>query len=122
MNSNDMTTRRDFLHNGLTLVGAATTVPAFLTRTAETIAADPKTKSGKGDHPVLVIVQMAGGNDGLNTIIPFRNDLYYKNRPDLAIAKSDALTLTDELGLHPAAEGFKTLFDEGLLSIVQGIG
>jgi uncharacterized protein (DUF1501 family) len=122
MNPNDLTTRRDFLNNGLTLVGAAATVPAFLTRTAETMAADPGSKSGKGDHPILVVVQMAGGNDGLNTIVPVRNDLYYKNRPNLAIAKDDTLPLTDELGLNPAAEGFKALYDEGLLSIVQGIG
>ena len=120
-------TRRAFLHRGLTLVGAATTVPAFLERTAWALD-DPhdapltKSKPGVPSERVLVVVQLAGGNDGLNTIIPFTNDNYYRLRPRLSLAKDDVLRLNDELGLHTAAEGLKELYDEGLLSVVQAVG
>jgi uncharacterized protein (DUF1501 family) len=114
-----ITTRREFLHRGLTLVGVSTTVPAFLERSAMLLAGEAQPAD---EHRVLVVVQLAGGNDGLNTVIPFRNDAYYKARPQLAIARKEALALNDDFGLHPAAKGLKHLYDEGLLSIVHGVG
>lgn len=71
---------------------------------------------------ILVVVQLSGGNDGLNTIIPYRNDLYYKARPQIAIKRENALSLTDEVGLNPSFTGLKGLFDEGNLSILNGVG
>ncbi|HXB45424.1 MAG TPA: DUF1501 domain-containing protein, partial [Puia sp.] len=62
------------------------------------------------------------GNDGLNTVIPVRNDIYYKSRPKLGIEKSKALALTDEVGLHPALGGFKEMFDDGSLGIISSVG
>lgn len=71
---------------------------------------------------ILVLVQMAGGNDGLNTVVPISNDAYYRARPALAIGQGSALKLNDELGLHPAMTGFRDLWDAGRLAIVEGVG
>jgi uncharacterized protein (DUF1501 family) len=73
-------------------------------------------------NKVVVVVQFSGGNDGLNTVIPVRNDIYYRERPRLAIAKDKALSLTDEVGLNPALSAFKGLYDEGSLGILNGVG
>lgn len=70
----------------------------------------------------LVIVQLSGGNDGLNTVIPYRNDIYYKARPKLGIKQQHALPLTDELGIHPALKGLKSLYDNGALSVLNQVG
>ena len=73
-------------------------------------------------NKVVVILQLSGGNDGLNTVIPVRNDLYYKARPRLGITKDKALSLTDEVGLNPALTAFKELYDDGSLSIINSVG
>lgn len=120
-------TRRAFMGRGLALVSAGATVPAFLDRTAWAMS-DPldakllKSIPGIPDDRVLVVVQLAGGNDGLNTVIPYRNDRYYEARPRLAIKKDEGLKINDELALHPSADGLKHLYDDGLLGIVQGVG
>jgi len=69
-----------------------------------------------------VVLQLSGGNDGLNTVIPVTNDLYYKARPKLGITKDKALLLTDEVGLNPALTGFKGLYDDGSLGILNSVG
>ena len=73
-------------------------------------------------NKVLVVLQLSGGNDGLNTVIPVRNDIYYKSRPKLGIQKDSALMVTDEVGLNPALTAFKGLYDEGSLGIMNGVG
>ena len=73
-------------------------------------------------NKVVVILQLSGGNDGLNTVIPVRNDLYYKARPKLGIVKDKALSVTDEVALHPALTGFKELYDDGSLAILNNVG
>lgn len=121
-------TRRQFLKGGLTLISAGATVPLFLDRTAWAIGGDPKDmplvkhNPGGANGRILVVLQLAGGNDGLNTVIPFENDLYYKARPRIGIAKKDVLRLSDQIGLNPGATGLKSLYDDGLLSVVQGVG
>ncbi|MBU3678482.1 MAG: DUF1501 domain-containing protein [Candidatus Kapabacteria bacterium] len=70
---------------------------------------------------VLVLIQMAGGNDGLNTVVPHSDPLYYERRPTIAIPKSKTLRINDTLGWHPAMTGFRSLYDEGKLAIVQGV-
>ena len=70
----------------------------------------------------MVVLQFSGGNDGLNTVIPIRNDIYYKSRPKLGIQREQALLLTDEAGLNPALPCFKELFDEGSLGIMNNVG
>jgi uncharacterized protein (DUF1501 family) len=73
-------------------------------------------------NKVLVVIQLSGGNDGLNTVIPYRNDVYYKLRPSLAIERDKALSLTDEIGLHPALTGLKGLYDDGAMGILNNVG
>lgn len=117
------TTRRDFLSRGFTILSAAGTLPIFLGQTARAIAGpEPDGKKKSAPERILVVVQLSGGNDGLNTVVPIEADDYYKARPRIAIAKKDALKLKDGLGLHPSASGLKELFDEGRMAIVQGVG
>ncbi|RJP39065.1 MAG: DUF1501 domain-containing protein [Phycisphaerales bacterium] len=120
-------TRREFVHHGLGLLGLGATAPAFLTRTVFALD-DPRDRPlvssppGRPDDHVLVVLQLAGGNDGLNTVVPHRNDDYYRARPRLSIDRRDVLRLNDELGFHPSADGLKRLYDDGLLAVVQGVG
>lgn len=111
-------TRREFLQTslaGATLAATGLSLPRFLSRTA--LAAS----RGAGER-VLVVVQLSGGNDGLNTVVPYRDDLYQRARPTLRVAEDRALKLDDHLGLHPDMPGFKRLFDDGLLSVVTNVG
>ncbi len=73
-------------------------------------------------NKVVVVLQLSGGNDGLNTVIPVHNDIYLKTRPQLGIQKEKSLVLTDETGLHPALQGFKELYDDGSLGILNSVG
>lgn len=75
-----------------------------------------------GKEPVLVVVQLSGGNDFMNTIIPYTNSIYYDSRPTLKVAEEQMLPLNDTLAFHPHTEGLKELYDEGIVAIVQGIG
>lgn len=106
--------RKEFIQIG-SLATASLLVPKFLK------AFESKSMVLPGNK-VVVILQLSGGNDGLNTVIPFRNDLYYKARPKLGIAKDKALALTDEVGLNPALKGLKELYDDGSLSILNNVG
>jgi uncharacterized protein (DUF1501 family) len=106
--------RKDFLQIG-SLATASVLMPRFLK------AFESGTPVPAGNK-VVVIIQLSGGNDGLNTIIPFRNDLYYRSRPRLGIQLKDALRLTDEAGLHPSLQVFKELYDEGSLGIINSVG
>jgi len=111
--------RRDFLkHVGAAgVISLATAPPRFLAHAAEAAksAASP-------DQRVLVLIQMAGGNDGLNTLIPHGDGAYYKARPGIGIPKNQMLRINDQFGLHPRLTGLKELYDEGKLAIVQGVG
>ncbi len=106
--------RKEFLQLG-SLATASFMVPKFL-KSFERIDMVP---SG---NKVMVIIQLSGGNDGLNTVIPIRNDIYYRERPELSIEKTKALSLTDEVGLHPALVGLKELHDDGSLGILNNVG
>jgi len=106
--------RKEFIQIG-SLATASMMLPKFL-----------KAFEGQAMVPVgnkvVVILQLSGGNDGLNTVIPIRNDIYYRSRPRLGIEKTKALSLTDEVGLHPALTGFKELYDDGSLGIMNSVG
>lgn len=117
------TTRRQFLGGSLSLLSAAATVPLFLKSAATVLGQSASRPGRKNDSDrILVVVQLAGGNDGLNTVIPYEADSYYQLRPRLAIAKDKVLHLQKGLGLHPGLGGFKSLYDEGRMAIVQGVG
>jgi uncharacterized protein (DUF1501 family) len=102
------------------------TVPAFLASTfsaLEADAADRATQITTGkDSTILVVLQMAGGNDGLNTVVPYNNDDYHRSRPRIGLQAKDILKINDSIGLHPGLAGFKALYDAGHLSIIQGVG
>lgn len=106
--------RRRFLQVG-SLASASLMMPRFLKALERDNMVPPGNK-------VLVVVQLSGGNDGLNTVIPYRNDIYYKLRPTLGISREQALSLTDETGLHPALQGMKALYDEGSLALLNNVG
>jgi uncharacterized protein (DUF1501 family) len=119
-------TRRHFLRT--TVLGSALswTVPAFLANTFSALqseAADSATQIATGkDSSILVVLQMAGGNDGINTVVPYASDYYHQARPRIALSAANVLKLNDQIGLHPAMTGFKDLYDSGNLSVVQGVG
>ncbi|MFQ5648679.1 MAG: DUF1501 domain-containing protein [bacterium] len=122
-----LVTRREFMKQGLTLAAASATVPTFLARSLFAIqnpshAAEVRYRPGVPEERVLVVIQLGGGNDGLNTVIPYRNDIYYQLRPTLAIAKEEVLDLNGELGVHPGLSAFKELYETGRLAIIQGVG
>ncbi|WOD45141.1 DUF1501 domain-containing protein [Hwangdonia lutea] len=106
--------RRKFLKQS-SLASSLFLVPSFV-RAFEEVA------SSKLGYKRLVIIQLSGGNDGLNTVIPFRNDLYYKNRPTLGISKSNTIKINDDVGLHPSLKPLKQLYDKGYLSIINNVG
>lgn len=106
--------RKEFIQVG-SLATASLMLPKFLKAFESPSFVLPGNK-------VVVVLQLSGGNDGLNTVIPYRNDLYYKARPRLGIAKEKALALTGETGLHPALTAFKELYDDGSLSVLNNVG
>src|SRR5574343_23747 len=106
--------RKTFLQTG-SLATASLMLPRFLKAMERPNMVPPGNK-------VLIVLQLSGGNDGLNTVIPVRNDIYYKERPKLGIARDKALSLNDETGLHPALTAFKELYDEGNLAIMNQVG
>lgn len=104
--------RRQFLKAG-TLATASMLLPNFLKAMSSPEALERGNK-------VLVILQLSGGNDGLNTIVPIRNDIYFRERQTIAV--NNALALTDEAGIHPALSFFKTLYDRGELAVLNNVG
>lgn len=113
-----MSTRRDFIKTSA-LLGFGATVPTFLGKTA--FAAPPAGKPGAKDT-ILVVVQLTGGNDGLNTVVPFADAEYAKLRPTIGVKKDEVKKLTDSLGLHPAMGEFARLYEDKALCVVQGVG
>ena len=119
-------TRRAFLQNGMAILAASATVPAFLDQTvmaldaahAGTGVAKPTGKDGK----ILVVVQLAGGNDGLSTVVPYADDVYQRSRGGIAMAGKSVLKINDHVGLHPSLAPLKAIYDDGHLGIVQGVG
>jgi uncharacterized protein (DUF1501 family) len=99
------------------LVAFGSSIPAFLVRSS---AAMEGGQSSPGT--VLVVIQLSGGNDGLSTVVPYQDDAYCRSRPTLRIAPGQVLKLDGGLGLHPAMPAFGKLYQEGRLSIIQGVG
>ncbi|MDP6544453.1 MAG: DUF1501 domain-containing protein [Phycisphaerae bacterium] len=111
--------RREFLKSAVgtpALLSLGGAVPTFLTRAAG--AAKGKNRADR----VLVVVQLSGGNDGLNTVVPYADDIYGRKRSTLRLRGKDVLKIDDYVGFHPKMEGFSQLLKAGQLGIVQGIG
>ena len=134
--------RRSFLKRGAGLVTAGLVVPAFLAETARlldggagVVEASPllgsmaapgiasvARKAGDPSRKILVVVLLAGGNDGINTLVPHGDPLYYQARPTLAIPREQVLKLNDAVGLSPALKQLKARYDRGQVAVVQGVG
>ena len=108
--------RRQFLTQaavGSAVVTFGANAPSVLCNAAE---------NAKSDQRVLVVIEMAGGNDGLNCVVPHSHSVYKQSRDALRISKADTLTIDDELGLHPSLRGFADLLENNQLAVVQGVG
>ncbi len=108
-----MNNRRRFLQTSSLALGVGTLAPQFLLQAAEQARANDR---------ILVVVQLSGGNDGLNTIVPFADDVYRQRRPSLAIPVSEVIKSNDQIGFHPALRGFAELLEQQQLAVVQGVG
>jgi uncharacterized protein (DUF1501 family) len=106
--------RKKFLQAG-SLATASLLLPRFLKAFERPVTVPPGNK-------VLIVLQFSGGNDGLNTVIPVRNDIYYRARPHLGIEKARAALVTEDVGLHPALTGLKGLYEDGSLGILSSVG
>ncbi|MDH3321550.1 MAG: DUF1501 domain-containing protein [Flavobacteriaceae bacterium] len=108
--------RRAFVKN--TTLGAVGTlfIPQFL-RSMDLVGLDKRTSFKK-----LVVIQLSGGNDGLNTIVPIENDIYHRLRPKISVSKTDTIKINDELGFNPALEQFNKLYKDGLVSVINSVG
>ncbi len=111
-------TRRDFMKHAA-VFSAIGVAPQFLTRTA---AAATHSIGGFKDDRVLVVVQLGGGNDGLNTLVPYGDDAYYRARPKLGLREDRLIKLSDSIAFNDKLKGFMRLHDNAQLAIVQGVG
>ena len=117
--------RRAMIKDGLLVVSAGMVMPAIFSRgvaSARAQALDGSRIAQTASDRVLIVVQMAGGNDGLNTVVPYTDPLYNKLRPTLATPEAKVLQLNTRLGLHPNLQPLKKLWDQGHLAIVEGVG
>ncbi len=118
-----MLNRREFLKRGVTFVSLSLASRYMLMQVTpghDTVFGQASGLSGNAN--LLLIIQLNGGNDGLNTVIPYGDGVYYVARPKLAVPPKDVWALNGQLGLHPKLANFKKLYDAGKLAIVQGTG
>src|SRR5215813_2668091 len=117
--------RRAMIRDGMVVVSAGMVMPAIFSRgiaSAKILAAENSYNALKASERTLIVVQMAGGNDGLNTVVPYTDPIYYKMRPTINVPENKVLPLDTRLGLHPNLAPLKTLWDQGHLAIVEGVG
>jgi len=100
---------------------APTAVVAAPASAAQSASAAPPPPANSGKR-TLVVIQLSGGNDGLNAVVPYGNGLYYQLRPQIGIPADQVLHLDDQIGLHPNLKSFKTLYDQHQLAVIQGVG
>src|SRR6266571_5020662 len=119
--------RRSLITRAALLVASGFLAPSFITRTAMALdgpssALGAVTLDPTKKNRILVVLQLSGGNDGINTLIPFVDPIYAQLRPTLGVATSDVLRLTDSIGLNPNLSKLKALYDQGKMAVVQGVG
>jgi len=115
--------RRDFLRKGLYGLGISAGLPAVLQNTSVALAAESLLGSDEA-HPerILVVVELSGGNDGLNTVVPYGDDEYYRVRPRIGIPESDLLKIDDHFAFHPSLKGFEQVYKDGDMAVIHGCG
>ena len=116
--------RRDFLVRGLYGIGVGAGLPLVLSRTSAALAAQALEGTSVEKHPerILVVIELAGGNDGLNTVVPYGDPAYYRARPKLGIKDRSVLKAAEGFGFHPSMVGFERLYKDGMLGVVHGCG
>ncbi|MEO8664629.1 MAG: DUF1501 domain-containing protein [Ignavibacteria bacterium] len=118
---NKISRRKFFKYSAL--ASTSLLIPSFLNGLqANELINSPRLQKLMAGGKKLIIVQLSGGNDGLNTVIPFRNDIYYSLRPRLSISEDKIVKLNDEIGLNPQMGKLKEIFDKGNLSIINNVG
>jgi len=117
-----MFSRRDFVRGGVALVSIGTTAQSLLKGAVAFAATNGAYVADPNNKKILVLVQLAGGNDGLNTLIPVSDPTYRSNRSTLAVPEADILLLEQGFGLHPGLAGMKALWDSGNLAVIRGVG
>ncbi|GAC1452677.1 MAG: DUF1501 domain-containing protein [Ktedonobacterales bacterium] len=118
-------TRRAMIRDGLLAVSAGMIMPTVFSRAvraAQNAAAEGATWAQAAQSRTLIVVQMAGGNDGLNTIVPFTDSRYQQLRPTLALSASEVLPLNDRLAMHPALKPLQPYWQNGKLAVIEGVG
>ena len=116
-------TRRDFVRSGLAVVSVGAFMPTIFSRAIAAASYDrPISSAGAAAAKTLIIIQLAGGNDGLNTVIPYADSRYRQFRTELAIPDDQILKLNDSVGLHPTLSALKATWDSGQLAIVENVG
>ena len=111
--------RRDFIKSSVALTALGASIPSLLVGSKNRFSFR---NSAIDSDRIVLFIKMNGGNDGLNTVIPFQNASYYQERPSLAISNGQSLSITDTLALHPALESWQSLFNEQKMAIIQGVG
>jgi uncharacterized protein (DUF1501 family) len=116
--------RRDFLIRGFYGIGVGAGLPLILNRTSAALAAQALEGTSVEKHPerILVVIELSGGNDGLNTIVPAGDPAYYRARPNLGIPERQVIEFADGFGFHPSMVGFERLYKDGLMAVVHGCG
>ncbi len=116
--------RRDFLIKGMYGLGVGATLPVLLNRTSAALTAQALQGTSMENSPerILVVVELSGGNDGLNTVVPYGDDAYYQARPTIGIPKSEVIKIDDHFGFHPSMVGFERLYKDGRMAVVHGCG
>jgi uncharacterized protein (DUF1501 family) len=116
--------RRDFLARGLYGIGVGATLPMFLSRTTAALTAQALQGTSVEKHPerILVVVELSGGNDGLNTLVPYGDPAYYRARPHIGIPDREVIKVSDGFGFHPSMVGFERLYKDGQMAVVHGCG
>jgi uncharacterized protein (DUF1501 family) len=128
-----MLSRRIFVQDGFKIVSLGLAMPHVFTRAVQAAGEEAgrddgvmRTPENASSDPLanrtLIVVQLAGGNDGLNTVVPFADGVYYSQRKNLAVPEGEVLKLDDRFGLNPAMGGMKALWDAGKVAIVHGVG
>ena len=105
-------------------LGIGAGLPMLLSRTSAALSAQALQGTSIEKHPnrILVVIELSGGNDGLNTVVPFGDAAYYKARPKLGISEREVIKISDGFGLHPSMVGFERLYKDGRLAVVHGCG
>ena len=113
--------RREVLRRGIAGLGVAGVGASILHSSVMSRVAEAATLA-EANGKILVVLELSGGNDGLNTVVPYGDDAYYRHRPEIGLPKNELKVLDDHFGLNPGMAGFEELFKDGKMAIVHGCG